>query len=82
MVESFGGRVTSSVSGRTDVLLVGKEPGYAKVAAAQGRGCALLSLEDVRRGLVSGSLDEVTRLRRRSPVEIEDFSAGYRAALG
>ena len=78
MVESFGGRVTSAVSGKTDVLLVGKEPGYAKVSQAQARGCSLLSLEDVRRGLVSGSLDEVSRLRRRTPVEIEDFSSGYR----
>jgi hypothetical protein len=30
-VESFGGRVTSAVSGKTDILLVGKEPGMSKV---------------------------------------------------
>ena len=26
-VESFGGRVTKAVSGKTDILIVGKEPG-------------------------------------------------------
>jgi len=31
MVESFGGRVTGSVSGQTDYLIVGKEPGASKV---------------------------------------------------
>ena len=31
MVEAFGGKVTGSVSGRTDVLIVGKEPGGSKV---------------------------------------------------
>ena len=29
MLESFGARVTSAVSGKTDVLLLGKEPGCA-----------------------------------------------------
>jgi len=27
MIESFGGRVTSAVSGKTDALISGKEPG-------------------------------------------------------
>ena len=31
MVESFGGRVTTCLSGVTDFLLVGKEPGAVKV---------------------------------------------------
>ena len=79
MVESFGGRVTGSVSGKTDILLVGKEPGYAKVSQAQSRGgIALLSLEDVRVSLIKGSVADAVRLRRSSPVEIEEFSAGFR----
>ena len=79
MVEAFGGRVTSSISGKTDILLVGKEPGYAKVSQAQSRGgIALLSLEDVRVSLIKGSVADAVRLRRSSPVEIEDFSAGFR----
>ena len=30
LVESFGGRVTGAISGKTDILLVGKEPGMSK----------------------------------------------------
>ena len=33
LIESFGGRVTGSISGKTDVLVVGKEPGYSKVGS-------------------------------------------------
>ena len=78
MLISFGGRVTSSVSGKTDVLLVGKEPGYAKVSQAQAQGCALLSLHDVAQGLVRGSIEDVMRVRRKTPLEIDSFSAGFR----
>ena len=38
MIESFGGRVTGSVSGKTNYVLVGREPGGAKVGAAHSRG--------------------------------------------
>ena len=31
MITSFGGRVTSAVSGKTDLVIVGKEPGFSKV---------------------------------------------------
>ena len=31
IIESFGGRVTGDVSGKTDVLVVGKDPGFSKV---------------------------------------------------
>ena len=31
MIQSFGGKVTGSVSGRTDILVVGKQPGFSKV---------------------------------------------------
>ena len=31
MLESFGARVTGSVSGKTTLLVVGKAPGYSKV---------------------------------------------------
>ena len=76
MLERFGARVTSAVSGRTDVLLIGKEPGFAKVSKAQVQGTAMLSLEDMRQGLVRGSLTELIKMRRRTPVAIEDFSSG------
>jgi hypothetical protein len=37
LVESFGGRVTGSISGKTDMLLVGKDPGFSKVSTARSR---------------------------------------------
>ena len=71
MVESFGGRVTGSVSGKTDILLVGKEPGYAKVSQAQSRGgIALLSLEDVRVSLIKGSVRVKVTVRVRVRVTV------------
>ena len=78
MLQSFGARVTSAVSGKTDLLLCGKEPGYAKVSQAQGQGCSLLSLEDVRQGIVRGAIEDIMRQRRRVPMHIENFSAGFR----
>ena len=41
IIEKFGGRVTGSVSGRTDVLLAGKEPGASKVNKAESKGTVL-----------------------------------------
>ena len=35
MVQSFGGRVTGSVSGKTNILIVGKQPGMSKVSKAR-----------------------------------------------
>ena len=80
MVESFGGRVTTSVSGKTDILLVGKEPGYAKVSEAQVKGVPLLSLNDVSAGLIRNNvkLSEIERIRRGKPLQIDNFSAGFR----
>jgi len=77
MVEAFGGKVTSSVSGRTDVLIVGKDPGASKVGKAQSSSsCTLLSLQDVRRGLLLGDLATITN--GKAPMVIQNFSAGFR----
>ena len=82
MIESFGGRVTGSVSGRTDVLLVGKEPGMSKVTAARNQpGCMLVSLENLCELLNAGHMlpakgtaaaEELTKATK-----ITSFSAGY-----
>jgi NAD-dependent DNA ligase len=43
MVEAFGGKVTGSVSGRTHILVVGKEPGLGKVSQAERQpNCQLM----------------------------------------
>ena len=47
LIVSFGGRVTSSVSGKTNILVVGKNPGYSKVSKARRQpNCKLMSLKD------------------------------------
>lgn len=73
MVSSFGGRVTGSVSGKTDILVVGKDPGYSKVSAARQKGIPLMSLKDLAAGLTSAefSLEDV------KPMQISTFSSGY-----
>ncbi|KAH8076371.1 hypothetical protein JL721_369 [Aureococcus anophagefferens] len=71
MVESFGGRVTSSISGRTDILIVGKEPGMSKVSKARAANVTLMTLHDLKLGIEGGdvaaavkpSLKEMTALR-------------------
>ncbi len=47
MVESHGGKVTGSVSGNTDYLVLGEEPG-SKLDQARKRGVSTLSEDDLR----------------------------------
>lgn len=75
LVESFGGRVTSSVSGKTTLLLVGKQPGASKVTQASGKGVQMMGLRDLADGLKVGMLKSAEEL---GPMQIESFSAGYR----
>ncbi len=75
MIESFGGRVTSSVSGKTDFVLVGQEPGFSKVTQAQERGVPLLDLLSLRRLLMGQQTITVTA--SAPPPRITNFSAGY-----
>jgi NAD-dependent DNA ligase len=80
MIESFGGRVTSAVSGKTDILVLGKDPGFSKVSKSQERGVQLVALKALKEALEGGRLEDAPR-----PVAITNFSAGYRgnsAALG
>jgi hypothetical protein len=57
LVASFGGRVTSAVSGRTTHLLVGAEPGAKKVGAAAAGGAKLLDLKTETVSLPAPSSD-------------------------
>jgi hypothetical protein len=74
MVESFGGRVTGSVSGKTDMLIVGKDPGFSKVSQARGRSVTLLSLKDLKEGIESNCLEYT----RHEDLKISSFSSGYK----
>ncbi|KAL7541643.1 hypothetical protein ACHAXR_011088 [Thalassiosira sp. AJA248-18] len=75
MIESFGGRVTSAVSGKTDFVLVGKDPGRSKVSQADKRGVPLIDLLSLQRLLVGQSSLEAAA--SAPPPRITAFSAGY-----
>ncbi len=46
LVESLGGRTTSSVSGNTDYLVLGKDPGASKTSAARNHETPILEEEE------------------------------------
>ncbi|KAI8840161.1 hypothetical protein BJ741DRAFT_598110, partial [Chytriomyces cf. hyalinus JEL632] len=73
MCESFGARVTSAVSGKTNLLIVGQEPGQSKVAKAAGTGkCQIIGLQDLVKCIEGQQSLEYT-----PPPMIESYSTGY-----
>ena len=81
LIESFGGRVTSAVSGRTDVLLCGAEPGMSKVSQARARGVTLLNFSQLCAELGAGApaptKGSSEALALTENVNITSFSSGY-----
>ena len=85
MVESFGGRVTSAVSGKTDVLIVGKEPGMSKVSKGRSQQkCTLVNLEDFANGIREDTVGSMLENAHSKPVMIgeDEFSKGYKRRSG
>lgn len=76
MIEGFGGKVTSSISGKTTILLVGEQPGLSKVGKARASG--KVTLMSTRQFLeeVQGKSDRTHTIMY--PPEISSFSAGYK----
>jgi len=73
MIESFGGRVTSSISGQTNILIVGKSPGMSKVSQARSKSSVMmLSLVDIANGIKVGLIEAP-----KETLQIDSFSAGY-----
>lgn len=74
LIEQFGGRVTGSISGKTDILVVGKDPGASKVTKAEASGkCKLISLKDLKEVIEGGNVEQIAA----RPMVIPSFSAGY-----
>jgi len=71
MIEAFGGRVTSSVSGKTDYLVVGKAPGASKVGQARAKGVPTIDVMALKAVLEGASLDSAPA------AHISGFSTGY-----
>lgn len=44
LIENFGGRVTGSVSGKTNFVVIGKDPGASKVTKASAKSIPLVDL--------------------------------------
>jgi hypothetical protein len=72
MIEAFGGKVTGAVSGKTDILIVGKNPGLSKVSQSKTRGIQLIALKDMKEAIEGGRLEGAPR-----PGAITNFSSGY-----
>ncbi|KAL7551568.1 hypothetical protein ACHAWF_018419 [Thalassiosira exigua] len=49
MIESFGGKVTSSISGKTDCVIVGDEPGAKRLDEAKRKGVPTIDRSALRR---------------------------------
>lgn len=82
MIKAFGGRVTGSISGKTDVLIVGKDPGFSKVSKARASDkIVLMGLKEIADGLDNGfaCLDD---FEEREPMLIKGFSGGYMGKNG
>jgi BRCT domain type II-containing protein len=77
MIESFGGRVTSTVSGKTSYLVIGKEPGQTKVSQAQVRDIPRIDLAALQSFVVGA----INRLEDAKPPAIQSFSMGYAGKL-
>jgi BRCA1 C Terminus (BRCT) domain len=73
MVQAFGGRVTSSVSRKTDYLVVGKSPGAGKVAQAKELGVKMVDITGLQKVFLGGG-----RLDDEPEPKIMAFSEGYR----
>ena len=76
IIESFGGKVTGSVSGKTDILIAGKAPGGSKVGQAESKGIPIMSISDLKLGLESGV--DVDNINVTLNLENVEFSKGYR----
>lgn len=73
-IESFGGRVTASVSGRTNYLLIGAEPGESKVSAARERGIPTPDIQGLKLTLETRG----AALEHAAPARITSLSTGYK----
>lgn len=76
MIAGFGGRVTQAISGRTNLLVVGKSPGFSKFDKATRLGVKKVSLADLAETLRKGEpIANVPAFV--SEMRTRDFSTGF-----
>ncbi|KAA8493341.1 DNA ligase [Porphyridium purpureum] len=79
MLSAFGAKVTSSISGKTTILLLGNEPGMSKVSQARSHGLTLMSAQQFK-DEVEGRASRQDTLAH--PPRISSFSSGYMGRTG
>ena len=77
MIESFGGRVTAGISGVTNVLLVGAEPGAVAVKKARERNIQMPDIQGLKLALETAGAS----LALAPPARITAYSKGYGGKL-
>ena len=77
LIDKFGGRVVSAMSGKTSALVAGTAPGASKLAAARVKGLPILTLKALCAAVNEGLPLAVAA--EREPLEIteKDLSKGY-----
>jgi len=56
LIQSFGGKVTSSISGKTHYVITGEEPGAKRLEEAASKGVTALDCFALRAILMGGDL--------------------------
>lgn len=70
--------MTSAVSGKTDFVLVGKDPGKSKVSAAEKKDVPMITLVSLQPLLMGQkTLESTVTEAIAEPPRITGFSAGY-----
>lgn len=67
--------MTGSVSGKTNFVLAGRDPGRSKVSQADKKGVPLIDLKALQKLLMGQATIEETE--QAEPPKITNFSAGY-----
>ena len=78
LLTQFGAKVTGSVSGKTDLLVVGKEPGMSKVGEARKRGLPMIHPHELRLGIEENTQNLLVEVASTS-LQVTNFSAGFRS---
>jgi len=74
MLVGLGAKVTKAVSAKTNVLVLGKQPGMGKFSAAHKHGTRMLDLKDLCARIESGTLRQTHQDRQ---LEVRSFSSGW-----
>ena len=78
LIQSFGGRVTGAISGKTDILLIGEQPGASKVSKARHANVKLLTINEFLNQLKTNTVRDQLLSDPHPELLIDSFSSGFR----